>query len=188
MKNALNIVFTFLNLILFGQNNMNEQLDKLFLDLDLTLTPQAMVAKSPLKFEYGITQTISWGKTDNNSGNYVADFDKNSLINSKIKKGLITIIPENKDLNTFSINERIWFHNYEDMLIEYNNLCSSFEKIGNRVKNSIIENENFEKKSETTEILMKADSKKATLTIGYFLPPKGEKNKEFFLAIIYSNR
>lgn len=185
MKSTIIITLTFLSLILYGQNDMNEQLSKLFLDLDLTSSPQKMASKSPLKFESGINQTISWGKPTNNTGSYVADFNKNELIKSKIEKGIITII--SKDQNDFSINERIWFLTYEDMLDEYNRVCSSFEKLGYRVKSTIIQDDNFETKSENTEILMETNSKKSILTIGYYLPPKDEKDKEYFLAFVYTN-
>ncbi|WP_179466809.1 hypothetical protein [Chryseobacterium sp. H1D6B] len=93
---------------MFGQNSVNKELDKLFLDLDLFSNPESMTNKSSLRFEYGLNQTINWKKTDNSTGNYIADFDKNSLIESKIRKGLITIIPGDRDIqdNAFSVNER----------------------------------------------------------------------------------
>ncbi len=73
------------------------------------------------------------------------------------------------------------------MLNEYNRLCSTFEKLGDRVKSTVIQNENFETMSENTEILMEANSKKSTLTIGYYLPPPFEKDKEYFLGLVFTN-
>ena len=189
MKNIFIIILTFLSLILYGQNNMNEQLKNLFLDLDLTSNPKIMANNSFLKFEYMVRQGISWGKTGGNTSNFVAKFDKNPLIESRIKEGQITIIQKDEEIQsgTFSINERIWFYNYEDMMNEYRKICSSFEKLGYRVKNTIVENDNFETKNEITEILMKTDSKKSTLTIGYHLPSKDEEDKVYFLAFVYNN-
>ncbi|MDC8099430.1 hypothetical protein [Chryseobacterium rhizosphaerae] len=168
---------------------MNAQLKKLFLDLDLTSNPKTMVNKSSLKFEYIIRQGISWGKTEGNTSNFVAKFDKNPIIESSIKEGQISIIQKDEDVQSgnFSINERIWFYNEEDMMNEYNKLTESFEKLGYRVKNSIVQNEYFETKYENTEILMETDSKKYTLNVGYYLPPKDEENKEYFLAFVYTS-
>lgn len=189
MKGILIVALTLLSLILNGQNNMNEQLSKLFLDLDLTSSPENMAKKSPLRFEYGINQTVNWGKPGTNAGNYVAAFDKHELIRSKIKTGLITIISKDQNAmsNDFSINERIWFLNYEDMLNEYNSICSSFVKLGYRVKNTITQNDNFETKSDNTEILIEKDSKKSKLIIGYYLPPNDDNDKEYCLAFVYTN-
>lgn len=189
MKSILITIFILTGVTMLSQNNTNEHLSRLFLDLDLTSSPENMAKKSPLKFEYGINQTVSWGKPASNAGNYVAVFDKHELIKSKIKTGLITIISKDQSAisNDFSINERIWFLTYEDMLNEYNSICSSFEKLGYRVKNTITQYDNFETKSENTEILIKTDSRKSTLIIGYYLPPKDDNNKEYCLAIVYSN-
>lgn len=189
MKSTFIIILTFLSLILYGQNNMNEQLNRLFLDLDLSLNLKDMVQKSSLKFEYGVNQTVNWGTNNNNTGDYIATFDKNPFMDAKIKKGVITIIPGKQDAqaNSFSINERVWFNSKVEMVNEYNKICTSFEKLGYKVKNTIVQNDNFETRSENTEILMEFGSKKSTLTIGYYLPLKGENNKEYVLAFIYTN-
>lgn len=189
MKCKLIVTFTFLSLILNGQSNMKEKLSELFLGLDLTSNLQNMVTNSPLKFEYGVNRTISWEKSSNNMGNYVANFDKHELIKSKIKKGLIIIASKEQNIltNDFSINERIGFYNEDDMISEYHKLTESYEKLGYRVKNSIVQNEDFETKFENTEILIEKDSKKSALTIGYYLPLKEEKVKEYFLTVVYTN-
>lgn len=189
MKNIFIIILTFLSLILYGQNNMNEQLKNLFLELDLTSNPKTMANNSFLKFEYMIRQGISWGKTGGNTSNFVAKFYKNPLIASRIKEGQITIIQKDEEVqsNTFSINERICFYNEEDMINEYNKTTALFEEYGYRVKNSTVQNENFETNFEFTEILMKTNSKKSTLTISYSLPPKEENDKNYFLVFVYSN-
>lgn len=170
---------------MFGQNNLNEQLTKLFLDLDLTLTPKTMVQKSSLKFEYGSNRGISWA--GGNTNTFISKFYKNPLIKSQIKEGEISIIQKDDELQSgnFSINERIKFQNEEDMMKEYYKSIALFEKFGYRVKNSTIQNENFETNFEFTEILMKNSSKKTTLTISYSIPPKGEKG--YFLAFVYTN-
>ncbi|UKB85673.1 hypothetical protein LF887_08635 [Chryseobacterium sp. MEBOG06] len=189
MKNILIVVLSFLSLILNGQNNMNEELNKLFLDLDLASSPKNMVNKSPLKFEHIVRQGISWGNAGGNVSDFVARFDKNPLIESSIKEGQISIIQKDEDIQSgnFSITERVWFYNKEDMINEYHKLIESFEKLGSRVKNSTIQNEDFDTKYENTEILMETDSKKSTLTIGYHLPPREEEDKLYFLAFVYTN-
>lgn len=171
---------------LFCQNNkMNEQLQKLFLDLDLAGNPHEIAKKSKLKFESGTNRTVSWGRSDNISA-YVASFDKNYFIESSIKKGILTIIPKTSDMkkNVFSLNERVWFYNHDDMQKEFLKICSIFEKFAVRVKNTAIQNENFEIISENTEIIFDTNHK---LTIGYHLPVKNEKNKEYSIAFIYDN-
>lgn len=189
MKSILIVVLTFLSLILYSQNNMNEQLNKLFLDLDLTSNPQTMANRSSLKFEHIVRRGISWGNTGGNINNFVASFVKHPLIQSRIKEGQISIIQKEEDVQSsnFSINERILFKNEEDMISEYRQLTESFEKLGYRVKSSTIQNENFETKSENTEILIEANSKKSKLTIGYYLPPKDENEKQYFLALVFTN-
>ncbi len=57
---------------------MNDQLSKLFLDLDLFSKPETMASKSYLKFNYIIRQGISW--TGGNTSSFVANFDKNPVI------------------------------------------------------------------------------------------------------------
>jgi hypothetical protein len=190
MKNILITIFILTSVTMFAQNNINEQLSKLFLNLDLALPPRTMVTKSTLKFEQGRNQGIGWGKTSNSTDTFITEFDKNPLIESRIRRGKITIIQKDEEVRAgvFSINERIWFHSSEDMMNEYYKICFSFEKLGYRVKNTIVENDNFETKNETTEIRMESDSKKSSLTIGYTLPPEDEENKEYFLAIIYTNQ
>lgn len=189
MKSILIVGLTFLSLILYSQNNMNEQLNKLFLDLDLTSNPQAMANKSSLKFEHVVRKGISWGNTGGNINNFVASFSKHPLIQSRIKEGQISIIQKEEDVqfSNFSVNERISFNDEKDMISEYKQLTESFEKLGYRVKSSTIQNENFEIKSENTEILMEDNSNKSKLTIGYYTPSKDERNKEYFLALVFTN-
>lgn len=175
-----------MNTFLFCQNNkMNEQLQKLFLDLELAGNPHEIAKKSKLKFESGTNRTISWGRSDDIS-DYVVSFDKNPFIESKIKKGVLTIIPKTSDIrnNVFSLNERIWFYNVDDMQKEFIKICSIFEKLAVRVKNTAIQNENFETVSESTEIEFDTNQK---LTIGYQLPVNNEKNKEYSIVFIYDN-
>lgn len=194
MKSVFIVTLTFLSLILYGQNDMNEQLSKLFLFLDLTSSPKEMVAKSSLKFEYGINRGINYrNKNDNTTSNdtftFGTSFTKNPLIESKIKEGQISILQQSVEVKSghFTIHEKIEFLNEDDMIKEYYNMCSIFEKLGYRVKNIIIQNDDFKTKSENTEILMETNSNKSTLTIGYYLPPDYEEDKEYFLAFVYTN-
>ncbi|MGK6342468.1 hypothetical protein ACMGDK_09530 [Chryseobacterium sp. DT-3] len=188
MKIVLSKFLTFFSLILYGQNDMDEQLKKLFLDLDLTSNPQVMVSKSSLKFEHIVRQGINWGNAGGNTTNFITKVAKNPFIESHIKDGQISIIQKADEVKsgTFSINEQLWFDNYEDLMQEYRKICSLFEKFGTKVKNKIVEDENFEIKHEITEIFMEKDSEKVTLTIAYHLPPKEMGEKEYFLAIIYT--
>lgn len=174
-----------MNTFLFSQNKMNENLQKLFLDLDLTQNPHEIVKKSKLRFGNGTNRIINWGGTDT-VADYVANFDKNPFIESKIKKGIVTIIPKKSDLrnNIFTINERIWFYNREDMLKEFEKICSLFEKQVYKVKRTIIQNESFETVSENTEIIIDTNHK---LTIGYYLSAKSEDDKEYSMTFIYDN-
>ncbi|KKO89204.1 hypothetical protein AAW12_24075 [Sphingobacterium sp. Ag1] len=192
MKNTLVIIFTLLSTILFAQNEAYGQLRKLLLDLDLSLDPRAMTMNSQLKFKYGVNRGINFQDEKgnivaNNTYTYEADFIKNPLIKSEIKKGEISVIQkEEVQFGAFSVNERIWFKNVDDLINEYRKICSSFEKYGYQVKNTIVEDDNFNIKNERTEIMIPDSSKKAQLMIGFLLPPKDDENKEYLLSIIYS--
>ncbi len=148
-----------------------------------------MVQKSSFKFEYGSDRGISWGNTGGNINTFISKFDKNPLMESQIKEGEISIIQKDdeKQSGNFSINERIKFQNEEDMMKEYYKTTALFEEFGYRVKNSTVQNENFETNFEFIEILMKSNSKKSTLTISYSIPPKEDQNKDYFLSFVYIN-
>jgi len=176
-----------------AQNNIHDRLSKLFFDLDLNKSFRQTSLKSSLRFEYGINRGVSF--RNENGGNtystdtstYEADFIKNPLIESPITEGHISIRQQAQEtiLDKYLIVERIGLLNADDMLNEYYKLCSLFEKFGYRVKNTLIQNDNFETKSELTEIFMEQDGKKSTLSIGYRMPLK--KEKEYFLSINYTN-
>lgn len=187
-------MFTLMSSITFSQTNMNEQLSKLFLDLDFNKDFHNIAMKSSLKFKYGINRGVSFRDENgniksNDTSIYQTEFTKNPLIESKIKEGHISIRQQDVEMQSghFSINERVWFYSEEDMMKEYYSITALFEEFGYRVKNSTVQNENFETNFEFTEILIKSNSKKSTLTISYSIPPKYERDKEYFLAFVYAN-
>lgn len=194
MKNLLVVMYTLLSTVMFSQNEVNEKLSTLFHDLDLNKDFHKIAMKSSLKFKYGINRGVSFRDANgniksNDTSIYQTEFTKNPLIESKIKEGHISIRQQDVEVQSghFSINEGVWFHSEEDMMKEYYNITALFEEFGYRVKNSTVQNENFETNFEFTEILMKTNSKKSTLTISYSIPPKYERDKEYFLAFVYTN-
>ncbi|WP_313672192.1 hypothetical protein [Sphingobacterium multivorum] len=145
---------------------MREDLSKLFLDLNLDLAPKLMVANSPLKFEWGANRGLRWtkeGKTESNDTHiFIARFNKHHFIQSTFKKGVITISQTTEEMkkDVFSIHEGFKFGNPDEMINEYSRLLLVFEKFGYRVKNSSVQNENFETQFEFTEILIGSEQKK----------------------------
>lgn len=194
MKKSLILIVVFLSLSLSAQSTMKEDLSKLFLDLNLDLAPKLMIANSPLKFEWGANTGLMWtkdGKTErNDTHTFIANFDKHPFIESSFKKGVLTVIQTTEEMKTdvFSIHENFEFDNPDDMISEYNRLLPAFEKFGYRVKNSTVQNENFETQFENTEILIDSEQKKAKLTISYSMPPKKEKSKSYLLTVLYDNQ
>jgi len=58
--------------------------------------------------------------------------------------------------------------------------------MGFKVKNSIVQNEKYDIKSENNEILIKTDKGISKLLIGYFLPKPNDK--EYTMIINYKNK
>lgn len=170
MKNILLIILTIINLPLFSQQNMNEKLNQLFLDLDLSSTPEIMTKNSFLKFDYGISKGVEW--TGGDSKMFIAKFDKHSLIKSQIKGGQIFIRQNNREsqLGVYEITERIDFHNIEDVINEFNKLSSIYEENSFKVKNLNTESTDYEITSQYNEIFFKSESKISKIIIGYSLP------------------
>ncbi|GAA5089280.1 hypothetical protein GCM10023210_13890 [Chryseobacterium ginsengisoli] len=194
MKKNLILLYALLSLSLSAQSTMKEDLSKLFLDLDLDLAPKLMIANSLLQFEWGANRGLMWTndcKTESNDTHtFITKFGKHPFIESTFKKGILTVTQTTEEMETdvFSIHENFEFDNPDDMINEYNRLLPVFEKFGYRVKNSIVQNENFETKFENTEILIGSEQKKAELTISYSMPPKKGKNKSYHLIILYVNQ
>ncbi|WP_312296853.1 hypothetical protein [Chryseobacterium sp.] len=194
MKNILIAICTLLSTGIFAQNEVNEYLSKLFLGLDLHTTFHNTAMKSSLNFTYGVNRGINFHDEDGNSistntNMYDTDFTKNPLIDSVIKKGKISIIQNDQEIKSgnFSISESIWFLNPDDLMNEYYLLCSLLETLGYRVRKESVQNDNFETKREITEISLRDGDKKSTLSIGYFMPQKKQKIKEYLLSITYNN-
>jgi hypothetical protein len=194
MKNTLIAIFSIFNIAIFGQNTMNDQLSKLFLNLNITASFNNIATNTHLKFDYGINRGIplidEQGKiVSNDKHSFIAKFDKNPLIDSRIKEGQISIMQQSEEIQSghFTINETVHFYTEEDLIDEYYKLIALFEEFGYRVKNSTILNENQEIKYENTEILMKTESGKSTLHISYHFPEGWQEKNEYFLVFVYTN-
>lgn len=193
MKNITIVVFCFVHLALFGQTS-SEQLKKLFLNLDLKGNFQDVIKGSPLAFEYGVNRGVPLrdenGKIRyNDKSNYFANFDKNPLIESKIKKGIISVEQQSQEIQygQFSIHETVNFSSEEAMMKEYYKLTALFEEYAYRVKTQMILKENDDIKFEDTEILIKTETGKVTLHISYHFPDGWQEREEYQLVFVYSN-
>ncbi|MBT2559829.1 hypothetical protein J7E50_18060 [Pedobacter sp. ISL-68] len=192
MRSIVIALLIFLSTGMFGQENVNSQLKKLFLDLEINLPPKLMVGYSSLTFEWSIRKGISWDKDKPDSEDthiFNTRLSENPFITGPIKEGQISLIQTNKEMEQgrYSIHQKVVFYNADDMINEYNNSTSLFEKFGYKIKTSTIQNENFETKFELTEILMENESKKCKLTISYSVPAKKEKVKEYSLVFVFTN-
>lgn len=185
MKKILVVICVFLSLILFSQQNMNKKLNHLFLDLDLSLTPEEMIKKSTLKFEYGVNQGVAW--TGGNTKTFITKFKEHQLIESKINGGQIFIKQSDKELQSgsYEITERIDFQNSDDLVNEFHKLSSIYDESAFKSKNLITENNNHEIISQYNEILIKSEGNISKLTIGYSLPNISDQLP--FLIISYKN-
>lgn len=163
---------------------MKADLEKLFLNLNLEKSPKEMINSSNLKFNFGENRGVDW--TGGNTKIYDAKFAKNELIESKILNGQILIKQNDSEIQKgqFDILQRIEFQNKEELINEFYSLTKRFEKFGFKTKETIIENENFEIKSQTNQILLNSDSKIAELVFGYTLMDK----KLYTLIITYKNK
>ncbi|MBD3907088.1 hypothetical protein NAL32_20540 [Chryseobacterium sp. Ch-15] len=185
MKKILVTICIFLSLILFSQQNMNKKIDPLFLDLDLSLTPEEMIRKSNLKFEYGVNQGVAW--TGGNVKTFITKFKEHPLIESKINGGQIFIKQNDKELQSrsYEITERIDFQNSDDLVNEFYKLSSIYDENAFKSKNLITENNNHEIISQYNEILIKSGVNTSKLTIGYSL--SNIHDQPTFLIISYKN-
>lgn len=185
MKNILLILLTISNLSLFSQQAMNTKLNRLFLDLDLSSTPEMMTKKSNLQFDYGINQGVEW--TGGNTKMFIAKFDKHELIESKIEEGQIFIRQNDREekLGIYEITERISFTSTEDLISEFYKLSSIYEESAYKVKNFNTENEDHEIISQYNEIIFSLDSKKCKIILGYTMPI--ENNQKPSLIISFKN-
>jgi hypothetical protein len=193
MKSISIAVFSFVHLALFGQTS-SEQLKKLFLNLDIKETFHNVVKSSPLAFEYGVSRGVPLHDENgkifyNEKFSYFANFDENPLIESKIKKGIISVGQQSQEVQSghFSVHETVNFSSEEAMMKEYYKLTALFEEFAYRVKTFMILKENDDIKLEDTEIFIKTEAGKVTLHISYHFPDGWQEREEYQLVFVYSN-
>lgn len=186
MKNIILILLIAFNLPLLGQEVMNEKLNKLFLDLDLSSTPEIMIKKSSLRFDYGINQNVAW--TGGKTKTFITKFDKHTLIESNIIGGQIFMRQNERESQNgiYEITERIDFQSIEDVINEFYKLSSIYEENAFKVKTINTEGKDSEIISQYTEILYKSDSKISKITFGYSLPSENEQRP--CLLISFKNK
>jgi len=176
-----------------AQENLQDLLKKLFLNLEVSLPPKLMVGNSPLKFEWSIRKGVGWPNGDKSGTNdnhiFSTSVDKNTFISLPIQTTRLSVKQTQQEMlvGVYNIREEIVFYNAEDMMNEYYNLISKFEKFSYRIKTLSTQNENFETKLENTDILFDDEKRKSKLSFLFSMPTEDGDKKEYRLIVTYLN-
>lgn len=184
-KIAMLVLFGLFHQFLFSQENIDNELNKLFLDLNLETNVDNMISKSNLKFEVFQVEDSVTGGTEKT---FVANFNNNKLIESKILSGVCSINKNSQEVKKekYTIDQKIAFKSLDEVIYEYNKLSAEYEKFGVRVLESTEEGDDENSGYQNKVISIENKSKLITLTFMYPIPTKTKT--EYNLYIICQSK
>ncbi|MBB4807027.1 hypothetical protein HNP38_002331 [Chryseobacterium defluvii] len=184
---SFTLVFTFLSIVLFAQDDVKSDLNSLFLGLNVESKPEKMIIGLPLKFEKFLRKQEQTGEPITI---YIADFQKDDRISSKLLNGEVRIEQKNYEveLGRHSVFLRLAFQNYDDLIEEYTRLYTKFEGYASNIMTESPENENDYGRQISNILTIKDDFSVKKLSFVYLIPNPEEKNKTQYLFVDYSYR
>lgn len=181
MKRILILVlFALFNQVTIAQETIKNELNELFLGLNLETNVKEIISKSKLKFETFKVKDSSTGEIDKT---FVANFDNNKLIQSKILSAECSIYQKNSDIEKekYTIDLKMTFKTLEEVINEYNRLSVEYEKFGVRVLETTEEGNTNYSGFQNKVISIEHKSKLITLTFMYPIPLKDTVENNLYI-------
>ena len=181
------IIFSLFSQILFSQT-VQDELNKLFFDLNLELKFNEIVSKSNQNFEFSEeTDSI----TNVTEKIYTTSFTEHPLIQSKILIGYYSIrqAQKEKDLKKekYGIDAVIKFQTQEEVITEYKKLSLQYEKFGYSIKERTVKGENEDIGYQNKVISIETKTKSIDLTFLYIISGEEKTEYDLYIACSYQN-
>lgn len=187
-KTYLLLLFTLFSQIGLSQEVLKDELNKLFLDLNLGLKFNEIASKSNQKFEY--SEDVDYN-SNLKTKIYSTTFKTHPFITSEMLSGSCNIKQVQKEKNLkkekYDVDLIISFKTLDEVISEYKKLSDEYKKFGHFIEESTIDGENGDIGYQNYVINIETETKTIALTFMYTIPGTEKSEYELYIACSYQN-